>query len=60
MENILKFYYWFTVMGGDIAQIELANIHDIVNNVPLQVSSLKNRSAEIKEQYNYQFNFKNR
>lgn len=62
MEKTLKFFNWFTSNGGGFtSENSIANIHQIVNYIPLQISSsLKSRSQEIKQKHNHCFNFKNR
>lgn len=55
MTNLNNFYNWFTGLGGDTALIDFNRLHDNVNNITLQYSTLKLRASEIKEKYNYKF-----
>ncbi len=55
MTNLNEFFYWFINLGGDTARANFKEVHDNVNAISLQFSTLKNRAAEIKEKYNYKF-----
>jgi hypothetical protein len=55
MTNLNEFFYWFINLGGDTARANFKEVHDNVNSISLQFSTLKNRAAEIKEKYNYKF-----
>lgn len=56
MKKANKFYTWFTKMGGNVSFLDVEKIYNTVNEVNLQVSTLKSRAKEIKEKYNYKFN----
>jgi hypothetical protein len=61
MEITIKFFEWFNNLGGESHHASEFYVHKTLNNIPLKFSSsLRNRAAEIKEQHNYKFNFKNR
>ena len=51
MKKTTEFYKWYTSIGGIISTTELERVNDILNRIPLSVSSLKGRGKE----FNYQF-----
>lgn len=53
----IKFYNWAKNKGVDLKNF---NPENLCFDVPIIESSFKNRSAEVKENFNHQFNFKNR
>lgn len=62
MQSIVKknnFFNWFVNLGGETSKANYEVIIQSVNKIPLQTSSLKSRSQEIKEKYNHNFQSKN-
>jgi len=55
MEKTNNFWSWFTSLGGKLSQCEVANTFEILNQVDVQVSSLKHRAEFIKNNFNYKF-----
>lgn len=62
MQSVIKtanFFNWFVNLGGETSKANYEVIIQSVNKIPLQTSSLKTRSQEIKQKYNHNFQYKN-
>lgn len=55
MERLNSFYNWYKNLGGNVVQSDYLTISRLLNEPLLRISSLKQRSKEVKDMYNYKF-----
>jgi hypothetical protein len=54
---INKFFNWFKILGGNVANFKADEIAEQFQEPKFFVSTFKNRAEEVKQKYNHKFTF---